>query len=102
MSKESIDLFKLDSESSNESWESASELGPKSGDNLAQTDLIVPFSALHSSVQKCLNIELEGTMKKKLSFFNSPKSTAMATEVEDFSIKVFTNKSRKVTNLIPF
>lgn len=88
MSKESIDLFKLDSDSSADTWESASELEKKSDDNLQKPDLIIPFSALHSSVRKCLDVELEGVMKKRVSFFNSPKSTTMNTEVEDFSIKV--------------
>ena len=88
LSKESIDLFKLDLESSSGSWESASELEPRSGDNQQEPEPIIPFSALHSSVKKCLDIEMDGIMKKRVSFINSPKSTSMNTEVEDFSIKV--------------
>lgn len=97
LSRNSIDLFKSDSESECESWGLSSDeddIISRKNASLSDTtdqirpDSVIPFSALHKDVKECVDLEFRSSLKKRISILNVPTSKMVITEIENFMIKV--------------
>ena len=97
LSRNSLDLFASQNSEDSPSPFSDMSDSDESFSDKTEVTAIRPFSALRPEVQSCLDVELRGSFRKKVTIYHDRRSSGVGVEIEDYVFKVhiiFVKRSR--------